>query len=199
MDEQEQMVHPPAVIVGLGLSEGSASHARHNMGFWVVDALHQRLAGPDWTPVRQALVASTTWQGRAVVLAKPLIGMNNSGQAVAALVEHYRLAVADLCVVYDDLHLALGLLRFRRTGSAGGHKGMQSIIDHLGTMDVPRLRIGIGVPAGEEGDRAYVLHAFPPAAQALLAEVIPRAAEALKILAAAGLDTAMQRFNGQRP
>ena len=199
MDGQEQMVRPPAVIVGLGLSERSASHARHNMGFWVVGALHQRLAGPDWTPVRQALVASTTWQGRAVVLAKPLTGMNDSGQAVAALVEHYGLDVADLCVVYDDLHLPLGLLRFRRTGSAGGHKGMQSIIDHLGTPDVPRLRIGIGVPAGEEGARAYVLQAFPPAAQALLAEVIPRAAEALEILVVAGLDTAIQRFNGRRP
>lgn len=199
MDGQEQITRPPALIVGLGLSERSASHARHNVGFWVVEALHQRLATPDWTPVGQALVASTTWQGRAVVLAKPLTGMNDSGQAVAALVEHYGPAVADLCVVYDDLHLALGLLRFRRTGSAGGHKGMQSIIDYLGTADVPRLRMGIGAPEGEEGARSYVLRAFPPAAQAVLAEVMPRAAEALEILVVAGLDTAMQHFNGRRP
>ena len=187
------------LIVGLGNPGMRYEHTKHNVGFRVIDALYEKFcqrdseSRPTHTSICNSLVMQTTWHNASIILAKPMTYMNNSGAAVAALVRRFEIPLPELCVVYDDVHLDIGVLRIRRKGSDGGQKGMKSIIRHLGTTEFPRLRIGIGEPIGVLVD--YVLTEFSEDEEIEIAHTVDRAVDALEILVRDDILTAMNKFN----
>ena len=187
------------LIVGLGNPGIRYAQTKHNVGFRVIDALYEKLCQRDTEPrpthtsICNSLVIETTWHNTAIILAKPMTYMNNSGAAVAALVRRFEIPLPELCVVYDDVHLDIGVLRIRRKGSDGGQKGMKSIIHHLGTTDFPRLRIGIGEPIGGLVD--YVLTEFSEDEEIEIAHTVDRAVDALETLVRDDILTTMNKFN----
>ena len=182
------------LIVGLGNPGPVYARNRHNVGYRCVDAL-ARTHGLSFARRQfRALVAGGPICGRPALLAKPLTFMNLSGNAVGALMRFYKLAPADLIVVYDDLDLPLGRVRLRAAGGSGGHKGMQSIIERLGTEEFARLRVGIGRPAF--GDPVeYVLQNFGPDEEIEIGRALERAVKALEAWLSDGIEAAMNRFN----
>ena len=194
------------LIVGLGNPGGRYEQTKHNVGFRVVDALdaacgESRPHRKDGKPAKylspcKAIVAENTLDGVPIILAKPMTYMNNSGTAVAALLKHFQVPLSEICVVYDDVHLAVGTLRIRQKGRDGGQKGMKSIIQHVGTTEFPRLRIGIGEPSGGLSD--HVLTTFSVTEEAEIAETIQRAVSALETFITTDILTAMNRFNRRR-
>jgi len=149
----------------------------------------------------QALVGRGSIGGERVILALPQTYMNASGEAVSALCKKNGIDSSSLCVVYDDIDLPLGTLRMRARGSAGGQKGMASIIAHLQTTDLPRLRVGVRGERYVKGERDlgdYVLEPFARSERDLLEEAVGRAVEALRLWLGSGIDSAMMRAN-QKP
>ena len=202
------------LVVGLGNPGPDYAGTRHNAGFLAVDRLAARL-GVDLDP-RSAAEAARSFVAEAplppdpdadpdavgdrlpaaaVALAKPLTFMNRSGQAVAALLERYGLGPADLLVVYDDLALPLGALRLRGKGGAGGHNGVQSVIEALGSTEFPRLRVGVGDSFPPGGQVDYVLSPFDDAEREAAEAALDAAAEAALTFARSGLQAAMNRHN----
>ena len=191
------MSTPTKLIVGLGNPGPRYENTKHNLGFWVVNELLLRLQINRLAPLCKSLVARTEWHNSAVIFAKPMTYMNNSGQAVNMLVQEFDIIPHDLCVVYDDLNLGTGVLRMRKAGSDGGHNGMKSIIHHLGTQDFPRLRVGIGKVEGDWMD--HVLNEFSAAEKEDIKWAVPHAADAIETFVTDGVQTAMNRFNGFAP
>ncbi|MCL4369137.1 MAG: aminoacyl-tRNA hydrolase [Actinobacteria bacterium] len=193
-----------AVIVGLGNPGRQYANSRHNVGFRCVDVLARAHGLTFSQRYAHSLVAHGSILGVEVVLAKPRTFMNLSGDAVLGLLARHRVKPSSLVVVYDDMDLPLGKIRLRPGGSAGGHKGMLSIIDRLGTQEFPRLRIGIGRPTAraglaspEEGHAVqHVLGSFRPEELPELEEVLQRAVAALECVLRGGLVVAMSLFNG---
>ncbi len=189
------------LIVGLGNPGARYEQTKHNVGFRVIDALYEKLCQRDTQPrpthtsICNSLVAETTWHNASIIFAKPMTYMNNSGAAVAALVRRFEVPLPELCIVYDDVHLDIGVLRIRQKGSDGGQKGMKSIIHHLGTTTFPRLRIGIGEPIGALVD--YVLTEFSEDEEIEIAGTIHRAVDALETLVTDDILTAMNKFNSR--
>ena len=187
------------LIVGLGNPGMRYEHTKHNVGFRVVDALYEEFCQrdsqprPTHTSICNSLVIQTTWHDTPIILAKPMTYMNNSGAAVAALVRRFEISLRELCIVYDDVHLDVGMLRMRQKGSDGGQKGMKSIIHHLGTTEFPRLRIGIGEPVGDLTD--YVLTEFSEDEEIEIAHTIDRAVDAIETFVKDDILTAMNQFN----
>lgn len=187
------------LIVGLGNPGMRYEHTKHNVGFRVVDALYEEFCRrdsqprPTHTSICNSLVIQTTWHDTPIILAKPMTYMNNSGAAVAPLVRQFEIPLPDLCIVYDDIHLDVGVLRMRQKGSDGGQKGMKSIIHHLGTTEFPRLRIGIGEPVGDL--TGYVLTEFSEDEEIEIAHTIDRAVDAIETLVKDDILTAMNQFN----
>ncbi|TET55463.1 MAG: aminoacyl-tRNA hydrolase, partial [Anaerolineales bacterium] len=132
---------------------------------------------------------------RRVILARPETYMNDSGRAAAGLARFYRIPPEAMLVVYDDLDLDLGTLRLRPDGGSGGHKGMRSIIEQLGSRDFPRLRLGIGRPPGRMDPADYVLQDFSPEEEILVAEALGQATRAIENWLAEGTAATMDRFN----
>ncbi|MBI4354970.1 MAG: aminoacyl-tRNA hydrolase [Candidatus Omnitrophica bacterium] len=171
------------LIVGLGNPGPAYARTRHNAGAMVVAALaaqwrvtwQRGLTG--WR-LSAALSAPVARQGQSVRLARPRTFMNASGVAVRRLLRHLRLTPEDCLIICDDVNLPFGRLRLRAAGSAGGHRGLASVLDTLGTEAVPRLRIGVGAAPLPKDLSDYVLGPFAPSQQARLREVIARAAEA---------------------
>ncbi len=182
------------LIIGLGNPGPRYANTRHNVGFRVLDILIER-GGNQIVSRYNSLIMETTFHDTPIVLAKPLTYMNNSGRAVAALVNQLEIPLTELCVVYDDIHLDIGVIRMRRKGSDGGHNGMKSIIGGLHTTAFPRLRIGIGEPIGAQVD--YVLSEFTDAEKPEIEASIQRATEAIETFVSDGILTAMNRFNGR--
>jgi PTH1 family peptidyl-tRNA hydrolase len=133
-----------------------------------------------------------------VLLAKPMTYMNASGEAVSPLAAFYKIAPPDILVVFDDLDLPVGRIRLRPAGSAGGHRGMQSIITHLGSAEFPRLRVGIGRPPGRMDPAVYVLKSFSSEQAAEMAFVRPRAVDAIEAWLAFGIEAAMNQYNSAK-
>jgi len=185
----------PFLIVGLGNPGPRYAPNRHNAGFRCVDLLAQRHNLTFDRLQHRALVATGTIVDEQVVLAKPLTYMNLSGQAVGPLVRSYKIPLDQLLVVYDDLDLPLGTIRLRPRGGAGGHKGMRSIINQLGSQDFPRLRIGIGRPPAGWDPADYVLSDFTPDELPLFRSAADNAVQAIECWLTEGLDAAMNRFN----
>lgn len=179
------------LIVGLGNPGREYSATRHNAGFMVLDRV-AALSGAAFRAEKKwkADVAPSgdTW------LCKPQTFMNLSGESVGAMARFHKIAPAQVLVVLDDMALPLGRLRIREKGSAGGHNGLQSILDHLGTRDVPRLRVGIGA-AGPGEATGHVLGRFAVDERPLLDQALDRAVEAIRFAQDHGLPAAMNRFN----
>lgn len=185
------------IIVGLGNPGREYRENRHNIGFMLIDRLSTRLNARMRRMQSKALIGSVTQGNAKLILAKPQTFMNLSGQAIQGLVRFYKIPLENLIVVHDDLDLPLGTLRIRPGGGAGGQKGVKSAIQHLGTQDFPRLRLGIGRPPGRMDPAAYVLQDFSKADEQILSETLDRAADAVETFIAYGLDKAMNQFNGQ--
>lgn len=189
------------LIIGLGNPGMRYEHTKHNVGFRVIDALYEEFCErdsqlrPTHTSICNALVIQTTWHDTSIILAKPMTYMNNSGAAVAALARRFEIPLTELCIVYDDVHLDIGVLRMRRKGSDGGQKGMKSIIRHLGTTEFPRLRIGIGEPIGALID--YVLTEFSEDEEIEITHTINRALEAIETFVTDDILTVMNKFNSR--
>lgn len=184
----------PKLIVGLGNPEAKYLDTRHNIGFMVVDAC-ANLWGLSWQEEKrfQGLI---TQGGKGIRLLKPLTYMNRSGQSVRAVYDWYKLSVDDVLVVYDDLDLAVGRLRLRKSGSAGGHNGMKSIIAHLGGQDFPRLRLGIGKSElSGTNTVSHVLGKFTPEEKPLIKSAIKLAVEAIEVSLEKGIEQAMNQYN----
>jgi PTH1 family peptidyl-tRNA hydrolase len=183
------------LIVGLGNPGIRYEQTKHNVGFRVIETLQTRLSAGKLPRnlICKSLVMQATWHDLPIILAKPMTYMNNSGVAVAALIRQFEIPLSELCIIYDDIHLDLGVLRMRQKGSDGGQKGMKSIIQHLGTTAFPRLRIGIGEPIGDLTD--YVLTDFTEDEEIEIAHTVDRAVGALETFVKDDILTAMNQFN----
>ena len=190
-------VNAPRLIVGLGNPGETYRDTRHNIGFMVLDEIARRMGAAFREEKRwSGLVAKYT----GGYLLKPLTFMNDSGRAVQAVGHFYKAAPAQTLVVYDDVDLPLGRLRFRTSGSAAGHNGIRSLLSSLGSDEFPRLKVGIapedGRPAGERMV-GHVLGKFRAEEQPALQVVIQRAADAVLSAVDRGLEAAMNVFNRQ--
>ena len=184
------------LIVGLGNPGREYEHTRHNIGFRVVDKLAAQ-EGWKWNDRRgRAILASGNLGLEKVVLAKPLTYMNLSGEAVGELARWYKLHPEDLLIVYDELDLPVGRVRLRPNGSAAGHNGMKSILHHLHTDAIPRLRVGIGHPSNAHiQGKDHVLGVPSTDENILIARAEDRAIEAIRLLIKQGIDTTMNLVN----
>ncbi len=180
--------------VGLGNPGPKYFHTRHNVGFQVLSLLGGGIQG-GWCDAGSYLYRLCGSGNDSLLLARPMTYMNGSGEAVAGLLERFEVGLKDVLVVVDDVHLELGCLRFRRRGSDGGHNGLRSIIEVLGSAAFPRLRIGIGAPPAEVGLIDYVLGGFEAAEESAVERLIRAAAEGVMCWSTEGLDVAMNRFN----
>ncbi len=189
------------LIVGLGNPGEQYLRNRHNVGFQCVDHLADRHGLRFTEKQHKARLGSDMIGGQRVVLAKPFTFMNDSGQSVAALVRWYKIEPAsELLVIYDDLDLPFETIRLRANGSAGGQNGMRSIIQHLGAQNFPRVRVGIGRPAGRQDPKDYVLGNWSREQSEQLPALYARVADAVETVITEGLTLAMTRFNAaERP
>lgn len=150
------------IVAGLGNPGPRYRNSRHNLGFLVLDRLAERLGVRLDREKHQGLVAEADWRGERLLLVKPMTYMNRSGDCLARFARNTLQRPDDLLAVVDDVDLPLGKMRMRRGGSAGGHNGLKSIIERLGTQDFPRLRLGIGQQRRDAELADYVLGRFHP-------------------------------------
>ena len=185
------------LIVGLGNPTKEYRETKHNLGFKTIEAIAKHYNIQVKKRQHMALIGQGSIGGTAVVLVKPMTYVNRSGDAVDALIRAYEIDTKDLIIICDDLNLEPGMIRIRRSGSHGGHKGLKSIIESLGTDLFPRLRIGIGKPE-PEGDSdltEYVLGGFTIAEKKVIEETLPLVIEAVEVMITSGIEEAMHRFN----
>jgi PTH1 family peptidyl-tRNA hydrolase len=182
------------LILGLGNPGERYRDTRHNVGFRVVEELARRRG----VRLRTSECASLVGEVPELVLAQPQTYMNRSGYAARCLLERRGLAPQDLLIVFDDVHLPLGKLRLRPSGSPGGHRGMESVLENLRSAEVPRLRLGVGPEEEVAGEELadYVLEPFAKGEREAVETMIARAADACECWLADGAETAMNRFNG---
>ena len=181
------------IVVGLGNPGREYQSTRHNVGFMVIDELAHRLASSGYRRRFRADLGEGLLDGEKAVLVKPQSYMNLSGGAVREVVNWYHSPKNNLLVVLDDLDLPFGTTRLRASGSAGGHNGLGSIIEQLGTNQIPRIRVGIG--RGPLSATTHVLARFSPEEQRDLPDIIGRAADAVELWARKGMIAAMNQFN----
>jgi peptidyl-tRNA hydrolase, PTH1 family len=185
------------LIVGLGNPGREYRDTRHNVGFLVVEEIARR-HGIDWASGPSQIVETLIGKrfgADPLMLAKPLTYMNNSGDSVAGLARYFDIAPEDLLVVVDEAALPFGKLRARARGSAGGHNGLKSVIERLGTTEFSRLRLGVGRGDGRRDLADHVLARFESGEQADLETFITRAADAAELFAAEGIAKVMNVFN----
>ena len=188
----------PYLMVGLGNPGEDYALTRHNAGFRLAEAL-ARCWQATWSVEKKfpARLARADREGRRVWLCEPLSYMNDSGQVVQAVRAFYQVPLAQMLVVVDDADLPLGEIRLRGQGGSGGHHGLESILQHLGARDFPRLRLGIGrTPDGGREITGHVLGRFSRAEAARFEKVLERAAQQVDCWLCEGLHKAMSRFNG---
>ena len=184
------------VLIGLGNPGVRHAADRHNVGARTVDVLALRWGVAMDRAADHAQQGTAYFHGEPVLLVKPQTYMNHSGESAAAIAHRYALAAAAFVVVHDDLDLPLARLRIRQGGGAGGHRGVESVISHLGDPGFVRVRIGIGRPTGEEDVADFVLRGFDPAERSRAEAALTCAADAVEMFLAEGLERAMNHFNG---
>lgn len=185
------------LLVCLGNPGDKYENTRHNVGFMVADEIGQRQHAPIQKIKFKALTNLFTISGEKVLVMKPVTYMNLSGEAVRQAADFYKIDPGHVLVVSDDTALAVGRLRIRRGGSAGGHNGLKSIIQHLGSDQFPRLRVGVGEKPHPDYDLAdWVLGKFQGEDKKAIDAAVKRAADAVECVIAEGCDRAMNKFNG---
>jgi PTH1 family peptidyl-tRNA hydrolase len=183
------------LIVGLGNPGPQYLLSRHNAGFLVVDAL-AREENIDFDMKRfDSLFGKGSLSGVPVLLAKPQTFMNLSGTGVGKLVRFFKIDIEDVIIIHDDLDLSQGDVRVKISGGDGGHKGLKSVIDHLGSSGFVRIRLGIGKPSGKEMIEGYVLERFSEDEVKLLPDITARAVNAVIEVVSSGAQAAMNKFN----
>ena len=187
---------PVWIVAGLGNPDPQYRHTRHNIGWWVIDELAARTGAGFRSTRGVAHTAEVEIAGQRAVLARPTTYVNRSGGAIRSLLRKHSAAIERLIVVCDDLNLGPGKVRIRRQGGAGGHNGMTSIIQALGSEEFTRIRIGIGRPVSGDEQVDYVLGRPAPAERKLIDDAVIRSADAVEAMIAEGIDEAMNRFNG---
>jgi len=185
-------------IVGLGNPGSQYKGTRHNVGFEVADELARRASVGFESAPAEALIAKWRRVDEVILLVKPLTFMNLSGQAVGELARYFKIDVADLIVIVDEVHLPLGKLRARTRGSAGGHNGLKSIIAHLGD-EFSRLRVGVGRGGDQRNLADHVLSRFEKDEIAEVERMTARAADAAEMFITSGIEAVMNAFNGGDP
>jgi PTH1 family peptidyl-tRNA hydrolase len=193
------------LLVGLGNPGSRYAETRHNVGFMVLERMAARSGVPFRSqPKLHGLLAELVTGPARLRLLMPQTFMNESGRAIRAALDWYRLVPGQLLVVVDDMDLPFGRLRLRAAGSAGGHNGLRSTIQHLGTQEFARLRIGIGAPALEAQERrertvGHVLGRFSPAERPALEAVLDEVAAGIDLIRRQGIERAANRLNAFRP
>ncbi len=182
-------------IVGLGNPGLQYRESRHNLGFLVIRDLARGVRIRINKKGFYSLFGKGAIEQQPVLLAMPVTYMNLSGKAVKSLVKQQKIALEDLLVVCDDVNLELGVIRLKASGSPGGHNGLSSIVDSLGTRNFARLRVGVGVPAGKKDLTGHVLGNFKSSEIKVLNQTVERAVNCCRVWASAGPVTAMNRFN----
>jgi PTH1 family peptidyl-tRNA hydrolase len=191
----DNTISSPYLIVGLGNPGRRFQEDRHNIGFMVLDHLLKRL-GLAFSRIQQnSLLTDGKIGEQKVFFAKPQTFMNSVGKAVAPLTRYYRIPLAQLLIIFDDLDLPLGTLRIRPQGGSGGHRGMQSILQHLDSEGIPRMRVGIGRPPGQMDPADFVLQSFSKKEIEVIQIALERAADAIEVYISDGIEAAMTRFN----
>lgn len=187
------------VIVGLGNPGRKFSKTRHNLGFTVLDKIASLYRIKLNRKGFDAIWGEGLIEGEKVILVKPQTFMNLSGRSVKGILKDKGVEISDLLVLYDDMDLELGKIRVKQGGSAGGHKGIGSVIENLGTDHFTRIRIGIGRPMVKGGAEEYVLSPFSKSEIPIVTESIKRAAEAAVTIIKDGVTAAMNKYNTRNP
>jgi PTH1 family peptidyl-tRNA hydrolase len=183
------------IVIGLGNPGRKYERTRHNAGFLAVEALARGLRFDLSQEKYHSLVGRGVAGGVEVLLAKPQTFMNESGRSAGAILRYTSSTVADLVVIHDELDLPLGAVRVKTGGGHGGHNGLRSLIDHLGSADFIRVRIGVGRPPAGREAADYVLSPFLPEERTAAEDAVARAAEAARTILLEGLTKAMNAFN----
>lgn len=183
------------VLVGLGNPGRKYEGTRHNVGFELVAELATRFGAAKPRTKFEAELSEVSVGNERLLLVAPQTYMNLSGRSVRQALDFYQLPVDAVLVACDDINLPLGKLRLRKSGSAGGQKGMDNILQHLGTQNVARLRIGVGAPPGEMDSADYVLERFHKSDRGAVDTAVRKAADAVELWITSGIDAAMNRFN----
>ena len=185
------------LLVGLGNPGDQYENTRHNVGFMVIEELADRANVPVQKLKYRALTNTVTVGGQKVLIMKPITYMNLSGEAVRQAVDFYKVPADHVLVISDDTALAVGRLRIRKGGSAGGHNGLKNIIQQLGTDQFPRVRLGVGEKPHPDYDLAdWVLGRFQGEDKKAIDAAVKKAADAIECILSQGLDKGMNRFNG---
>ena len=184
------------LLIGLGNPGREYANTRHNFGFMLIDRLAVRLDARGMKVQSKAIVMNASYEERKLILSKPQTYMNLSGQSVQGLIHFYKLPLTNVMILSDDLDLPFGTIRIRASGGPGGQRGLSSVLEQLGTKDVPRLRLGIGRPPGRMDPANYVLQNFSRDNLQDISEILDRAADATLTFVTDGLEKAMTRFNG---
>lgn len=184
------------VVVGLGNPGSEYDATRHNVGWWLLDRIAYEWGLPLFERDGMALVTEGMRGGVRYRLLKPLTFMNRSGRALMSLADLEDFVMAtDLLVVVDDAALEVGRVRFRRNGSPGGHNGLKSISQTLGTDDYPRLRVGVGVPPAGKGLSDWVLSPMSPEDEDVVLNLLPELVKGVEVWGRDGVEAAMNDFN----
>ncbi len=186
------------LIVGLGNPGLRYKNTRHNLGFLIINKLSKKFDIPVKKRKYKGILGKGSIRGEKAGLFMPQTYMNLSGGAIGEIVKKEKIALEDILVIYDDINLKLGLMRLREKGSSGGHNGMESVIEHLGTTEFPRLRIGISKNREISDVVNFVLSPFDSAEKALLKDIIKEGAECVVTWVELGPDKAMTRFNKRK-
>jgi PTH1 family peptidyl-tRNA hydrolase len=184
------------LLIGLGNPGREYADTRHNFGFMLIDRLAVRLNARGMKVQSKAIIMNTSYEERKLILAKPQTYMNLSGQSVQGLIHFYKIPLTNVMILSDDLDLPFGTIRIRASGGPGGQRGLSSILERLGTKEVPRLRLGIGRPTGRMDPSNYVLQNFSKSDMQAISEILDRAADAVLAFVSHGLNKAMNEFNG---
>lgn len=183
------------LIVGLGNPEEEYSKTRHNMGFNALNKIAQKYNMQLNKNKFQGLYDSGIIEGEKVILIKPQTYMNLSGKCVKEIADFYKIEKENIIVVYDDMDIEPGIIKIRKKGSAGGHNGMKSIIQMIGTEEFPRIRIGIGRPKHNGDEINYVIGTIPEEENSILEKGVEKAKDAAIEILKNGIDIAMNKFN----
>lgn len=184
------------VVVGLGNPGAQYLHTRHNAGFLAIDCICKKYGATVNKSAHKGLVGEAVIAGKRVILVKPQTFMNLSGECVRAVLDFYKISPDNLIIIYDDISLPVGRLRVRRDGSAGGHNGIKSILEHLGTKTFPRIKIGVGEKPHPDYDLAsWVLSEFSAEELKILDTTLPTVCEGLEKILGSTIDDAMQICN----
>jgi PTH1 family peptidyl-tRNA hydrolase len=185
------------LIVGLGNPGKKYARTRHNVGTDAIELLAQRLSVSLKVGRDRAQVAETRIGDHAVVLAVPTTWMNDSGEAVGPIARRYKIPVANIIVIHDELDLEPGAVKLKMGGGLAGHNGLKSISQHMGTNDYMRVRIGVGKPSNKEQGADHVLSSIPAAERKILDVAVETACDAVERIMKEGLDAAMREYNAR--